>query len=116
MNSPLELLQSAFTLRGIISCSATDTDEGTNELWGALEGQGLVARNAHSPMGHRFSMRLTDAGRKLLGASFSPYDHPFFCVTCRNSFNNLENLVTHRRRKHSQKRGAEDQGARAPII
>jgi hypothetical protein len=99
--SAQNLLAAQFTYNGQVSASAVHTCEGTLPLWGQLVLAGLVEPYDESPLGHPFSYRLTDAGRAYLGEIYSPYDFPYFCRVCRNTFSRFENLRDHHARKHS---------------
>ena len=95
----LNLLAAEFTHHGSISASAVHTCNGTPELWKQLEEAGYV-RKIPGFLGHPFSYELTKAGGAALGDTFSPYDHPFFCKVCRNTFAKKDQLLEHTARKH----------------
>jgi len=54
---------------GTVGWSACDTDEGSWALWAELERHGFVLRHGRGCLGHRFSIALTDEGRKFLDGS-----------------------------------------------
>lgn len=99
-----KLLVSSFTYNGRPMCSAIDTDQGSMPLWGQLALAGLVEQaHLRSDMGHQFSYEITLAGREYLERLYDlglPYNHPFWCRTCGNSFETRQMLIDHRARKH----------------
>lgn len=73
MNNSDKLLTIAFAKphdgRFVCMASAVDTDEGTPHLWSYLEASGYVEKNTRSGrsiFGHRFSRKITEAGRTHL--------------------------------------------------
>ena len=63
------LLAQSFLWKGKIGWSRTDTNDGTWALWAELERHGLVINlGKKSPLGHRFSIEITEAGEKFLAS------------------------------------------------
>jgi len=70
--------------------------------WGQLVLAGFVEHDEGCGLGHPFSYLLTDSGRAYLNERYSPYDYPFFCWVCRNSFGTQQTLTEHQNRKHAR--------------